>query len=135
MSGKVIKCDGETVTIGMSDGSFKVVSYRELGFRADVNDEIDIYVNNNGETLYAKASPKTVVFKDNGSQKPVNKIAYALLAIFLGGFGVHKFYAGKTGKGILYLVLCWTFIPALIGFIEGCIALGKKTDSEGNIMV
>ncbi|MDY6290471.1 MAG: hypothetical protein SPL86_03205 [Succiniclasticum sp.] len=46
MNGRVIKCDGETVTIGMNDGSFKVVSYRELGFRADVNDEVDIYVNN-----------------------------------------------------------------------------------------
>ena len=134
MSGKVIKCDGETVTIGLNDGSFKVVTYRELGFRADIDDEIDIYVNN-GETIYSKATPKTNVFKENDSQKVVNKVAYALLAIFLGGFGAHNFYAGKTVKGIIYLVLCWTFIPALLGLIEGCIALGKKTDSEGNILV
>ncbi|MBR1373314.1 TM2 domain-containing protein [bacterium] len=134
MSGKVIKCDGETVTIGLNDGSFKVVTYRELGFRADIDDEIDIYVNN-GETIYSKATPKSYVFKENDSQKVVNKVAYALLAIFLGGFGAHNFYAGKTVKGIIYLVLCWTFIPALLGLIEGCIALGKKTDSEGNILV
>jgi TM2 domain-containing membrane protein YozV len=52
-----------------------------------------------------------------------NKMTAALLAIFLGGWGVHKFYLGKTGKGILYLVFCWTLIPALIGFIEGILYL------------
>jgi hypothetical protein len=36
-----------------------------------------------------------------------------LLALFLGGFGIHKFYLGRTGMGILYLLLCWTFVPAI----------------------
>lgn len=67
--------------------------------------------------------------------KFVNKIAYALLAIFLGGLGVHKFYAGKTGSGILYLIFCWTIIPALIGFIEGIVALTKPADANGNICI
>lgn len=52
-----------------------------------------------------------------------NKMTAALLAIFLGGLGVHKFYLGQNGMGILYLVFCWTFIPVLIGFIEGIIYL------------
>ena len=33
----------------------------------------------------------------------VNKIIYIVLAFFLGGFGVHKFYAGKTMSGLLHL--------------------------------
>lgn len=53
----------------------------------------------------------------------------ALLAIFLGGLGVHKFYMGDTGMGILYLVFCWTFIPAIVGLIEGIIYL-TKSDEE-----
>ncbi len=65
----------------------------------------------------------------------VNKVIYGLLAIFLGGIGVHKFYSGKTGMGILYLVFCWTGIPAIIGIIEGCMALGKTADSDGSILV
>jgi len=41
-----------------------------------------------------------------------------LLALFLGGIGAHKFYLGKTGAGILYLLFCWTFVPALIALFE-----------------
>ena len=48
-----------------------------------------------------------------------NKLAAALLAIFLGGLGIHKFYLRKVGMGILYLIFCWTGIPAIIGFIKG----------------
>jgi TM2 domain-containing membrane protein YozV/ribosomal protein L40E len=52
-----------------------------------------------------------------------NRIAAALFALLLGGVGIHKFYLGRVGQGILYLIFCWTFIPALIGFIEGIIYL------------
>jgi TM2 domain-containing membrane protein YozV len=48
-----------------------------------------------------------------------NKTVAGLLALFLGGIGIHKFYLGKGLQGLLYLVFCWTFIPAVIGFIEG----------------
>lgn len=33
-----------------------------------------------------------------------NKFVAALLAIFLGGLGVHKFYLNKPGMGVLYLL-------------------------------
>ncbi len=60
-----------------------------------------------------------------------NKLAAALLAIFLGGFGIHKFYLGQTTPGIIYLVFCWTGIPAIIGFIEGILYL-VQSDKEFN---
>ena len=41
-----------------------------------------------------------------------------LLALFLGGIGAHRFYLGKVGSGLLYLLLCWTFIPAIIALFE-----------------
>jgi TM2 domain-containing membrane protein YozV len=43
----------------------------------------------------------------------------ALFGIFLGGLGAHKFYTGRTTQGVFYLLFCWTFIPAIFGFIEG----------------
>jgi len=42
-----------------------------------------------------------------------------LLAIFLGAFGIHKFYLGQGLAGFIYLVFFWTYIPGIIGFIEG----------------
>lgn len=52
-----------------------------------------------------------------------------ILAILLGGLGIHKFYLGQSGQGILYLIFFWTGIPALIGLIEGILYL-TKTDEE-----
>ena len=52
-----------------------------------------------------------------------NKISAGILALFLGGIGVHKFYLGKTGQGILYLLFCWTLITQIIALVEGIIYL------------
>ena len=57
----------------------------------------------------------------------------ALLAIFLGWLGIHKFYAGKPVQGIIYILFSWTGIPSIIAFIEGIVALLKDSDAYGNI--
>jgi len=44
-----------------------------------------------------------------------------LLALFLGGFGIHRFYLGQPGLGILYLLFFWTFIPAMVAFVEALV--------------
>ena len=61
-----------------------------------------------------------------------SKLAAALFGIFLGGFGIHKFYLGKIGIGIVYLLFCWTLIPAIVGFIEGILFL-VMSDQEFNM--
>lgn len=53
----------------------------------------------------------------------------AVLAIFLGGLGIHRFYLGDTGLGLIYLLFSWTFIPAIVGLIEGILFL-TKTDED-----
>lgn len=57
-----------------------------------------------------------------------NRIAAALLALFVGGFGIHRFYLGNIGMGFLYLLFCWTFIPSLIAFIEFIMFLVMSDD-------
>lgn len=52
-----------------------------------------------------------------------NRLAAALLALLLGGLGLHKFYLGRIGWGVIYLLLCWTLVPAIVGFIEGIVYL------------
>lgn len=58
-----------------------------------------------------------------------SKIAAGILAIFFGGMGIHKFYMGKIGMGILYLCFCWTGIPEVVGFIEGIIYLCSNDEN------
>lgn len=47
-----------------------------------------------------------------------SKSTAVLLTFFLGGLGIHRFYLGQNKLGILYLVFCWTFIPACIALID-----------------
>ncbi len=65
-----------------------------------------------------------------------SKTTAGLLAIFLGAFGIHKFYLGRIGWGIAYILFCWTLVPAVVGLIEGLMYFsmnGKDFDYKYNI--
>ena len=81
------------------------------------------------------------------SQK--SRLALTLITFFLGWFGIHRFYTGKTGTGIIMLVLyvigmvtvwfIFGLIPLAILFIWWLIDLimsitGIFSDSSGNIV-
>lgn len=62
-----------------------------------------------------------------------NKITALLLCIFLGGLGVHRFYVGKIGTGIVWLLTGGVFgIGWIIDIVM--IAVGKFKDKQGNIL-
>jgi TM2 domain-containing membrane protein YozV len=58
-----------------------------------------------------------------------SKMTTGLLALFLGGLGTHKFYLGHGMQGALYLLFCWTFMPAAVAFIEGLIILWMSEET------
>lgn len=56
-----------------------------------------------------------------------------LLSIFLGSLGVHRFYVGKIGTGILQLITLggcgiWTLVDIIM------IATGNFKDNDGNVI-
>lgn len=57
------------------------------------------------------------------------KIVAGILAILLGGLGIHKFYLGYTTAGIIMIVLAFVCgISSIIGLIEGIIYLTKSDE-------
>ncbi len=49
-----------------------------------------------------------------------SKLVAALLAFFVGMFGIHKFYLGKKRQGILYILLFWVYgVSVILGIIDG----------------
>ena len=70
-----------------------------------------------------------------GAMSDKSKMAAGLLGVFLGAWGVHRFYLGYTGIGIaqiaVTIVTCG--IGGLWGFIEGILILtgSMNTDADG----
>lgn len=60
-----------------------------------------------------------------------SRITTAILAFFLGGLGIHRFYLGQGGLGLVYLIFSLTLIPALIGLID-CIVFLTMSDAAFN---
>ncbi len=56
------------------------------------------------------------------------KGTFSILAICLGSVGAHRFYIRQPTLAIVYLLFCWTFIPLLIGIIEGIVWLFKTPE-------
>lgn len=87
----------------------------------------------NAQPVYVQQPQPVYVQQQQTAINPAwpvkSKVAAGILAIFFGGLGVHKFYLGKVGMGILYLCFCWTYIPALVGFIEGIIYLCSNDEN------
>lgn len=61
-----------------------------------------------------------------------HKVVAGILGIVLGAFGVHRFYLGFIGIGIIQLLLFWTGISAVWGLAEGILCLfGEMHDVDG----
>jgi TM2 domain-containing membrane protein YozV len=73
-----------------------------------------------------------------GMQK--SRLSYILLGLFLGGLGIHNFYAGYSGKGVaqllLTLLLFWTIVVPIGVWIWIIVEICTvDTDAYGNRMM
>lgn len=96
----------------------------------------ELLINNHNQNPLTAA---TNMVSDNpdrtttaGAGNGKSKTAAGLLGIFFGGLGLHKFYMGNIKMGILYLVFCWTYIPTIVGLIEGIMYLTETDEKFGS---
>ena len=155
---RILAIDPDTgaVTIGMDNAGTRTVPLAEIDYEYPmVGDYVDVRELTNGVLITRSArqdgqpsysasyASNDGVYAGPTSQSSagtrpvacVNKIAYVLLAFFLGSFGAHKFYTGRTAQGIVYAVFFWTAIPGIVGLVEAIIGLTKPSDPAGNIYV
>ena len=66
-----------------------------------------------------------MMFQSEIGKSRKNRTTALLITLFFGGLGGHRYYMGQVGMGILYTVFCWTFIPAIVAFIELFLIMGR----------
>lgn len=115
----------------LDDGKCDYCGYEEENYNREIyidddldqkTSQINTYMNEINET---RENNYVDTYKS-----PKNKIIALLTCIFLGAIGVHRFYVGKVGTGILYLFtggICG--IGVIVDIIK--ILTGSFKDSNG----
>ncbi len=149
---KIVAITQDMISIGMDDGTLREVAMASLNFVPHIGDEVELFeageriiVSKMEKQPVAAAVPQqpvqqmpnivihntssnvnTNVNKNNnhaGTGNPKNKWVALALCFFLGYLGAHKFYEGKAGMGILYLLTGGLF---LVGVVVDFIAILAK---------
>lgn len=139
MKGQILDYSVQSNTGTVSGADGKRYSFAGSEWRGTGVPTRGMTVDFEAESNQAKSVYVAVGSTTGGSK---NKVAAGLLAIFLGGWGIHKFYLGFTGPALVFLLVntigfavTWImlFIPnivlGIIAFVEGIIYL-TKSDEE-----
>lgn len=79
------------------------------------------YCSNCGKSIDSSASVCLncgFAVKSKDDLNGQNRMVLAVVALLIGGFGIHNFMMGESKKGIVKILLCWTGISSIIALID-----------------
>ena len=79
--------------------------------KEDDKQNINVNVENQNKNIQSQGAQSLTSNK--------SKTLAAILAIFLGGIGIHKLYLGQPVRAIIFFLFSWTGIPFLVGIVQG----------------
>jgi len=88
-----------------------------------------IYDTNKEKIDISKIREKLVgLITPSKNKTPKSRVTTGILAILIGGLGIHFFYLNVWGWGIISILLCWTTIPTIAGIAVGirCLCMSDK---------
>lgn len=142
---KIIKIIQDEVVIAMDNQELITVYKSSLDFNPKVQDIVEVYHYKGEYIVNLSVQPSrgsshtnntyTTINQNVVGGRMVNKLVYILLAFLVGGVGGQFFYAHNYGAGIFCVLFCWTGIPAIIGLVQGIMAIAKEEVQPGMIIV
>jgi predicted Zn finger-like uncharacterized protein len=88
-----------------------------------------VHVHQNVYIQQPQQSPQQAYIPP-ATESDKSRDTFALLAFFLGSFGVHEFYIGNIGNGIALILANFLCSPPAVIFIVGIDLLRTTTDSQ-----
>lgn len=142
MQGKVLTFSVQTGQGIISGNDEKRYSFQGSEWRAERAPSVGLNVD--FEVVEGKAVEIYSVVSKGESSGVSKRLITALLALFVGSLGIHKFYLGRTQAGVIMLVVFVvgfifagvpSFVIAIIGFIEALIYFSASDESFEQIYV
>lgn len=136
---EVYELDGEFIVNEVEEKKVEISQVKKHSDDLEsIKDKININIVNenkpqNFNSNYSSNHQQANVYYDNNNQGNVGKWSFILISLFLGGFGGNFFMLRKPLIGVLCILLCWTYIPAIIALFHAVVALFKRPDQYGRI--
>ena len=139
MRGRIIRYSFQTNTGAISGDDGVRYSFHNQDWKEETPPATNMYVDFDVRVDPSTQAHTALEIFSVATSGRKDKFAAGILALFLGSIGIHKFYLGFTGVGVLYVILAISMVGLLYtvpaSIIEGIIYISKTNEDFDRIYV